>query len=385
MSFANVPLSLLKTPPQNVLGSLISGFGAGAKIIPGIREAQAKAGLTKAQTALAKAKVPALPYQAVGAYLSGLGRMGQTSLSGNPAYIMARMVNSPALLAMASQDPKFAKNLGVTMQKLGQQASQQGLPGQAAAQQAPAMLQSIAQDGGTPATQSTYDQLMPPPHHAQNQINSDNSAIVEHTKNASDWTSEDVKKFQQSLSDAFLKKTTTANIMNQRQYAGILDNLFNRADPLIPSVAKYAGFKGKTQKGLNAFASASGASSPDYQNYLMFTRTIAPVVANEMRRTLGGQASDKEKETMDAIVNPAYWDSNPATAMKQWNFLVNTYRHSVNPALMASPSKVVNRFGSTQPFVTRKQEKTPTAVAPTKRHISTLSDAELQRIIAGGK
>lgn len=151
---------------------------------------------------------------------------------------------------------------------------------------------------------------------------------------------------QQTAQNAALKETTTNQIANQRQYSQILGNLMNQAQPLIPSVAKYAGAQGQAQLVADRVAASSGSVNPDYQNYLTFTRAYAPNIANEMRRTLGGQATDSERKVMDSLTNPAYWDSNPQIAMQQFSSLQNMYKTAVNPALAQSLSQVQNNLQS---------------------------------------
>lgn len=151
---------------------------------------------------------------------------------------------------------------------------------------------------------------------------------------------------QSTAQNAALKETSTNQILNQRQYSQILGNLMDQAQPLMPSVAKYAGAQGQAQLVADKVAASTGTVNPDYQNYLVFTRTYAPVIANEMRRTLGGQATDSERNVMDKLTNPSYWDSNFPLAMQQYTAMQNMYKTAVNPALSQSLSQVQKNLQS---------------------------------------
>jgi hypothetical protein len=107
----------------------------------------------------------------------------------------------------------------------------------------------------------------------------------------------------------------------------------NNADQYQPTFAKYVGVAGRAGKTMDAVKSALGGdASPDFINYNKFI-TNATLVANEARRTLGGQATDHESNIMDNLVKPDFWYSNPSIAMAQWNELQQIYKTRINPAL----------------------------------------------------
>ncbi len=214
-------------------------------------------------------------------------KQARTNYFNNPIVQMGRALNSPTMESLASTNPTVAKYLASALTA--------GIPG------------------------------------------SGQSALTEN----------DYKQLQANLADTLNRKTTTAQIINQRQYAGILDNLFDKGDSLIPDVSKYAGLVGQGQKGIDALKSSFGTSSPEYSNYLLFSRSLAPILSNEMRRTLGGQATDSEQKIMANLANPAWIDSNPVQAMQQYSFLKSVYRSSVNPALAARSSETLSNLKGT--------------------------------------
>ena len=108
---------------------------------------------------------------------------------------------------------------------------------------------------------------------------------------------------------------------------------------------------GKTKGASDKALSQMQQDTPEqYQKYYNFTRVTAPALANEMRRTLGGQASDKEIQIMGSVANPLTWDSNPKLAMGQWDALKNLFQKQVAGAISASPSQnrqnLINGLGA---------------------------------------
>lgn len=241
-------------------------------------------------------KLQTMPLQAMGSYYGGLGRMGMSNYYNNPATQISRVINSPAMESLISTNPDVARNIAQSLAGASQKAA--GMSGYGTQGQAPSL------------------------------------------------TEDDYRQMQGNISDTLNRKTTTAQILNQRQYAGILDNLFDQGSQLMPSVSQYAGLAGKGQKGIDALKSSFGETSPTYQEYLYFSRTLMPSISNEMRRVLGGQATDYEGKLMKNLADPTYIDSNPEQAMKQYQYLVNTYKGSVNPALSSRPTEVLANLKS---------------------------------------
>ena len=140
----------------------------------------------------------------------------------------------------------------------------------------------------------------------------------------------DVDNIMQYARDASLRKVKTGTQLNQMQYASNLDRFLDQGTQLMPSVIKYAGLAGRFKSAKDALSAASNAMPEDYSNYLNFTRVTVPEAAGEIGRTLGKQATDQEREVLDSVINPTYWDSNPQMALKQWNWLVESFRGKNN-------------------------------------------------------
>jgi len=150
----------------------------------------------------------------------------------------------------------------------------------------------------------------------------------------------DVDSLRADMRDVLLRKQKTAQMLNQSMFGGTLNKLFDSASSLMPVVSQYAGAAGKGKLSLDAVKSSLGENTPAYADYLKFTRTTAPLISNEMRRTLGGQATNEEQKAMDNISNPLYWDSNPLQAQQQFQYLVGLYRGDVDPVLSSRISEM---------------------------------------------
>jgi hypothetical protein len=152
---------------------------------------------------------------------------------------------------------------------------------------------------------------------------------------------EEVSNFYNWAGDVTEKKALPAEIIKQKQYAKNLDVLLEQGESMIPSVSKYAGISGKMKLAFDKAAAQRGTVSPDYSNYLNFTRVTVPYTAGEMGRILGKQATDKMTKILTKTSDPTYWDSNPELALRQWNWMVNSFK-DINKGL-ATPRSEINK------------------------------------------
>lgn len=265
-------------------------------------------------------KMQWLPYQALGQYASGLGKYGMSQYYQNNPMALMRALQSPELESLYQTNPQFAASVANTLGGVANRAASAYGGGAQQPMALPTLQQAMS---GTPSQQQ---QQMP-----QGQAQQQPKAM---------FTPQDIAASQAITGDILTRKSTPAAIMTQQYYGNVLDNLFAEGDKLMPSVVQYAGVAGKGKKGADALKSAFGENSKEYTDYMNFTHYVAPSTANEMRRTLGGQATDTEMHLMSNLADPTYWDSNPELAMKQWNYLTNLYKHSVGGALSKTPTQV---------------------------------------------
>ena len=154
-----------------------------------------------------------------------------------------------------------------------------------------------------------------------------------------------VQAIQQASQNQYIKDTTPAKIQEQRYYSGIAGGLYNQASPLISSVSKYSGYSGGFDKLLQAGKSGTGGVTPqDYQDLLNFKQS-APVIANEIRRQLGGQATDAEARVMGQLVDPSLWNKSPQQVMGLWHNL-GAIINTSGSVLKKSQSQIASGLGN---------------------------------------
>jgi len=303
--------------PEQSLADLIQAKNTGELLGKQVQWYDPK---VQSELAATSEKMQWLPYQALGQYAGGLGKYGMSQYyQSNPMSLM-RALQSPELESLYQTNPKFASDVANTLAGVASNASN-------------------AYGGGSrqPATLPTLQQALSGIQAPQQQMQMQQQA-PQQTQGM--FSPQDIAASQAITGDILTRKSTPAAIMTQQYYGNVLDNLFAEGDKLMPSVVQYAGVAGKGKKGADALKSAFGENSPEYTDYMNFTHYVAPSTANEMRRTLGGQATDTEIELMSNLADPTYWDSNPELAMKQWNYLTNLYKHSVGGALSKTPTQV---------------------------------------------
>lgn len=179
------------------------------------------------------------------------------------------------------------------------------------------------------------------PDFTPDQVNQAASAYINGDDQLPDGTKlPELSGIGKSYVDQIIKRGTTAQGLNQQRFAVTTDAILNQGKPLLPSVTKYAGLLGKGKGNIDAVASSLGSNSPDYNNYLYFTRTFVPYAAGEMMRSLGVNASDTQKELYTKVVNPISWDQNPQGAMDNYNKMVDLFENTVSKTVGKSTSEL---------------------------------------------
>lgn len=142
------------------------------------------------------------------------------------------------------------------------------------------------------------------------------------------------------LMDVMTKKGTTAQGLNQQRFAATTDAILEDGKNLIPIVSKYASLLGSAKGKIDSVKNSLGVNSPDYQDYVYFTRTFVPYAAGEMMRALGVNASDTQKEIYQQVINPISWDQNPAGAVKNYEKMVKLFKETVSKTVGKSTSEI---------------------------------------------
>jgi len=141
------------------------------------------------------------------------------------------------------------------------------------------------------------------------------------------------------LLDVMLKKSSSTQGLNQQRYAATAENLLSQGEPYLDSIAKYSGILGTARGNIDAVRNVLGEDTPDYQDYLYFTRAIVPAAASEFMRAMGVNASDTQKQLYMDVVNPTNWDTAPQTAIKNYKRMLQLMK-SVGSIVRQSPSEI---------------------------------------------
>jgi len=293
-------------------------------------EANAKVPLYGAQTNLTNAEVPYVGLKYTAPFLSAQANLLKAGTGVSNSF--RNWSQTPEGSALIQSNPGLAQAVFSSM------SGQSGLlnSGIAGGGVSPSMQNLLSATGSPGAPQQQLPSITLP---GTTPAAPAGAASGQPAANMNAPIPDNISAVQNASQDTYAKKVLTANQRNQQLYASILDNLFQGAQPLMDSVTGYAGLAGRAKLQQDRVQASLGKTPSDYQNYLNFTRNYATNIANEMRRTLGGQATDSEQKLMANVSNPAYWDSNPDLAMQQFKSLQDMYRQRVNPALTQTPSQ----------------------------------------------
>lgn len=337
-----MPIPVMQFQPETFAQAnpALQGIGAGVSLIDQLEKIKQQQVQTKM-----------LPLTAMGQYLGGLGKASQAQSYASPERQFGRILNTPALMSLMGSNPKVARYVANALAGMSQRLGGKLRPNEGELTVNPAA-------GGAGSLTNL-------PHPLNTNLQNNVAGIG----TGAPVTDQDVQDMQSNMRDVLTRKMLTAQIINQKQYASVLDNLFDYGNKQIGSVSRYAGLLGKASGSLQAVKSMLGNTSNDYATYLYFTRHTLPATINEMRRTLGGQASDKEIALMDKVGDPLFWDSNPSLAVGSWNDLQNLYKRAVGPAIAGRISETTRKLqqrGREAPLPTQLSQirKTRAAAIP---------------------
>jgi hypothetical protein len=285
---------------------------------------QAQVPFVQSQTALNNASLPFMQYKFMAPYISAIARQNQANASTSNAY--ANWSKTPQGMAALQKDSGLATGLNSFMQYQANYgnniANQAGLfdPSTTGNQQAPIQQQSDPTQ--SPGNQQMVGQSQPS---GYQQLPLNQQQVQRLAQLVQPSTNGNIPAIQAASADALTRKITPSPIQNQRYYDQSLNNMLSQVAPVMPDISQFAGLAGHANQTAQKYAQSAGiATSPMYNNYRNFVDVQAPAIANEFRRSLGGQATDSEREAMTNIAQPAYWDKSPQQALNQYNTLVNT-------------------------------------------------------------
>lgn len=136
------------------------------------------------------------------------------------------------------------------------------------------------------------------------------------------------------------KKESTAAVLNQRQYAANLHSLIEQGDKNMPAYAKYSGLLGKADLLKEKAAVALGGNpSPEFTQYANAVKDFV-VIAQDYKRTVSGQSTDKETKIIDSLVSEDTWWNNPKLAMSQWEELKELAKNRISKSLSKGSKQI---------------------------------------------
>lgn len=179
-------------------------------------------------------------------------------------------------------------------------------------------------------------------------------------------TDDDIANAQDATMSNLIKKNSTTAILNQRQYGDILSGLSDQMQETLPQIKQYFGLVGK---GKLTWDSLKKEKPEEYQKYYDFMTAYAPAYANELKRMMGGQATDQESALMDSMTNPDWNLANGEMAIKRFEAL-RGIESRVRQSLGKSTAQIagqspLGQFGQSlgEPTAQPQTSRTPSIVS----------------------
>lgn len=184
-----------------------------------------------------------------------------------------------------------------------------------------------------------------------------------------------------------IKGTVPGTIQNQRYYSQSFDNQIQPWLQKLPEISNYAGLAGKANLAADKYATAFGLqNSPQYQDWNSFVNAASDLAGNELRRSLGVNASVSEKQDLKNLMDPAYWNENPSNALSRFNAILAAKKandqvifQSQNQALQTGKANLANPVTqfATRPGTGAQIAKGQYQIVNNQGQNVSLSDADL--------
>lgn len=195
-------------------------------------------------------------------------------------------------------------------------------------------------------------------------------------------TDDDIANAQDATMSNLIKKNSTTAILNQRQYGDILSGLSDKIETSLPKIQQYFGLIGK---GELTWDQVMKTNPQDYQEYYDFMTVYVPAYANELKRMMGGQATDQESALMDSMTNPDWNLANGEMAIKRFEAL-RGIEADVRKSLGKSTAQIAGKSpfnqSASQPMAQPQTSRTPSAVSTVPLgYIEIIDPKGISRII----
>jgi hypothetical protein len=176
------------------------------------------------------------------------------------------------------------------------------------------------------------------------------------------------------------KKITTAKTLDSRTKEASVENLMNTiSDKDLDDVLQYSGIGGKAKALMETGKGALGSlgfnyhQSPEYSKYFTFTHQTLPILMNEVRTALGGQATDYEAKLFSLVGNPATWEQNPQLGKDSFQALKLALQQN-RKALAQSNNQTLNQLKSDETATNAQPNNQPVSSGKTFKYNPSTKD-----------
>jgi hypothetical protein len=273
---------------------------------------------------------------------------GNASTDAINQYLRAKY--DPQFQSMVSTNPEFAKTNAAIISGIQQGALNQQL-GISGGQQGGFSIPDILPPGttlpGTGYRIPEFQNQQQAPTQAPGQVPTKGQPpiTVDDILRSRGITPEDISSSQSAVGGRLEKQQTTAAILNQRMYALEADRNIEKASQLLPAVKHYTGIIGATKHVGDSMLSAFGHASQEYKDYGKFVKSMTMASA-DIKRKLGGSATDQEQERMDKLTRPDGWNVSPDQVQENYDWLMELNRKVIDPTLAMGNKEVREELAS---------------------------------------
>lgn len=272
-------------------------------------------------------------------YANAMSRFSK-SQPGQIAQGMDPSAAAGALAGGSGFSQAFGQQFGAPGAGGGAVASQRAPAQEIAPPNFPALQQFLGkgQQGFAPSV----DQNIPPVSQAQPQIQPPQPPILGEGQQGG-VTDEMTRALMDAQRSASIKATTTAQIINQRHYSNLLDDLIDRTTPnMTVAIKAYSGPAGTSRLKKDQIIAMSGGSIPPALEAFNRVKNIATqFLANEITRSLGEAHNIATAGEMRKLANPIHWTKNPALALAEWDEFIKNSKQ-VSKTLSHSPAETLD-------------------------------------------
>lgn len=138
------------------------------------------------------------------------------------------------------------------------------------------------------------------------------------------------------LANQVVKAGTNSQGMTSKRAAVMVDRILKTGDEQIDGAVKYAGLGGQGGLLVDRVKAGFGKGTPEYSDYIKFTRVTVPAAVNAAIKAEGANMSDDAKKLLINSLNPISWDTDFDTALEQYKYFQKLYGSEISPTTTMS-------------------------------------------------